>query len=350
MTADILDPAVAQRIVFHAEASRYTTIAGFTILIVDHICTLEEEVTFMWSAPRSLVKILFLVNRYITPIFQAFIVYEMSRLAVFSNTFCKWWTTINGFVEVSSMATSDLLLLFRVHALWGGRRSVVVGTSAIYAFAYTCIVVVGAIGAFDIIPMLHYDPLARMCTSTSVPKVMPAMWSVSLLCELTVFVMTTIKAFEHHTSENSHSPLIKTLYYDQFLYYVIIIVVRIFNLLIWLVLPKSLFFLGVYFIWSLITALVSRIMLHLRRVACAHPQLSGTTFLGETVKSTRIVWARQNDAQDTSTHFIGPQDGSGPISSTEEATVCDEGEERGNNIMLRGLQSENSRVRDGGEP
>lgn len=48
----------------------------------------------------------------------------------------------------------SVLLLFRVHALWGGRRSVVIGTSAIYAFAYTGIVVVGAIGAFDIIRSL----------------------------------------------------------------------------------------------------------------------------------------------------------------------------------------------------
>lgn len=152
----------------------------------------------MWTAPRSFVKILFLGNRYITPVFQTIIVYEMSRLAVFSDTFCKWWITSSGFVEISSMAVADLLLLFRVHALWEGRRSVVIGTYAVYAFAYTCITIFGSITAFDVIPRLRYHPLARMCVFESRPKIMPAMWSISIVCELTVFVMTTIKAFEHH--------------------------------------------------------------------------------------------------------------------------------------------------------
>lgn len=346
MTEDILDPAVAQRIVFHAEASRYMTMAGFTLLILDHFYTLDEELRLMWTAPRSLVKVLFLVNRYITPIFQAVTVYQMSRLAVFSNTFCKWWTTADGFVEISSMAISDLLLLFRVHALWGGRRSVVVGTYAIYAFAYTCIMIVGSISAFEMIPMLHYDPLARICASEFRPKVMPALWSVSLLCELTVFVMTAIKAFQHHISEKSQNPLLRTLYYDQFLYYIIIIVVRIFNLLIWLTLPQSLFFLGIYFIWSLITALVSRIMLHLRSVACANSRPCDTSFFGETVKSTRIVWAKQNNALDTSVHFMHPEDGSLPVSGTEEDTVWNGGEEGGEIIELPRFREERSRMRD----
>lgn len=38
---------------------RFLSVAGFTILIWDHICTFEEEVRLMWAAPKSLVKILF---------------------------------------------------------------------------------------------------------------------------------------------------------------------------------------------------------------------------------------------------------------------------------------------------
>ncbi|KIO26694.1 hypothetical protein M407DRAFT_24007 [Tulasnella calospora MUT 4182] len=247
------------------------------------------------------------------------------------------------------MAISDLLLLFRVHALWERRRSVVIGTYSVYAFAYLCIMIVGSISAFEMIPMLHYDSLARICASEFRPKVMPALWSVSLLCEFTVFIMTAIKAFEHRTSGMSQNPLLKTLYYDQFLYYIIIILVRISNLFIWLTLPQSLFFLGLYFIWSLITALVSRIMLHLRSVACAHSRPSDTSFFGETVGSTRIVWARQNNGQNTSVHFVRPEDGSFPVSSTQVDTVWDGGEERGEIIELPHRRAGNSGMRHGGE-
>lgn len=37
------------------------SVAGFTLLILDHFYTLDEELRLMWTAPRSLVKVLFLV-------------------------------------------------------------------------------------------------------------------------------------------------------------------------------------------------------------------------------------------------------------------------------------------------
>ncbi|KIO26693.1 hypothetical protein M407DRAFT_24006 [Tulasnella calospora MUT 4182] len=302
--------------------------------------------------------------------FQAIIVYEMSRLAVFSDTVrfqyiwlallakerlthdlhydtsCKWWITASGFAEISSMAASDLLLLLRVHALWGKRRSVVAGTYAAYACAYISITIMATITAFEVIPILHYDPLARICTSEFSPRLLPTMWSVSLFCEITVFVMTAIKALEHRTSESSQNPLLQTLYYDQFLYYIIIIVFRIFNLLVLLALPHSLYFLGLFFIWALITTLLSRIMLHLRSVACAHSRPSDTGFFEETVKSTRIVWARQNHALDTSFHSVRPEYGQVSVSSA----VWGGGEESQEIMELPQLRAGSERVKDGGVP
>ncbi|KIO26685.1 hypothetical protein M407DRAFT_24000, partial [Tulasnella calospora MUT 4182] len=59
--------------------------AGFTVLVWDHICTIDQEIKFWWTAPRSVVKYLFLLNRYVTPIGQAVAVFYMSRLVVLSD-------------------------------------------------------------------------------------------------------------------------------------------------------------------------------------------------------------------------------------------------------------------------
>ncbi|QRW14825.1 dephospho-CoA kinase [Ceratobasidium sp. AG-Ba] len=56
----------------HLFASRYLTLAGFVLLIYDHIITLGSEIDFVWPAKRSAVKILFLINRYVVPVFIAF--------------------------------------------------------------------------------------------------------------------------------------------------------------------------------------------------------------------------------------------------------------------------------------
>ncbi|KIO26689.1 hypothetical protein M407DRAFT_24003 [Tulasnella calospora MUT 4182] len=36
---------------------------GFTVLVWDHLCTIDEEIQFWWTAPPSAVKFLFLVVR-----------------------------------------------------------------------------------------------------------------------------------------------------------------------------------------------------------------------------------------------------------------------------------------------
>lgn len=54
------------------------------------------------------------------------------------------------------------------------------------------------------------------------------------------------------------------------------------------------------FIWAMITTLVTRMMLHLRKVAYSGPLQSGASFSAETAMSTRIVWARRKLTRNTS--------------------------------------------------
>ncbi|KAG9018798.1 hypothetical protein FRB90_009449 [Tulasnella sp. 427] len=111
--------------------------------------------------------------------------------------------------------------------------------------------------------------------------------------------MTVMRAIQQRKANAIQTPMLKSLYRDQFFYYIIIIFVRAFNLIIWNFLPPTLLFLGMFFIWALVMALVSRIMLNLRRVACESSYTS-ETFFAETAYSTGIVWARGNFTYDGS--------------------------------------------------
>ncbi|KAG9018797.1 hypothetical protein FRB90_009448 [Tulasnella sp. 427] len=322
-----------KQLIMHAEASRYVTMAGFTILIWDHLSTFPDEVKYMWSAPRSFVKALYFSNRYLTPSFQAITIYQMSRLAVFSDMvspnaglvshywltflpppqYCKWSINVGGFIEVFSLAISDLLLLYRLHALWGGRRSIVYSTYALYFIAYSCIASVGMVSAIGLYPHLHYDHWAKTCASDYKPAAMTVIWSFALFCEIVVFVLTAARALRLRQGAQLRSPVVTSLYGGQFIYYLIIIIVRAFNLVIWGLLPASLLWLGVFFIWAMVTTLVSRIMLHLRRAACDRAQPDDTAWFGDTrpvITNSRMVWARRNTnnnlttTMDSSLHTI----------------------------------------------
>ncbi|KIO19176.1 hypothetical protein M407DRAFT_150197 [Tulasnella calospora MUT 4182] len=223
-----------------------------------------------------------------------------------------------------------VLLLPRVHALWDGRRSVVIGTYCLYVVAYCCHTVIALICAFQLVTHIHYDPLAKACVANHRPAMMAAIWAFVLTYEAALFVLTLIKVVEHRTSNQIHNPLMKSLHYGQIIYYVVIIAVRVFNLLIWNVLPPSLALLGLFFIWAMITTLVTRMMLHLRKAACSNPQRSETSFFEETETSTRMVWARQRSPWNT-LRSVFSRGANLSLAKHEEG-------ERGEEMVLRTLQ------------
>lgn len=55
----------------------------------------------------------------------------------------------------------QVLLLFRLHALWGGQRKIVLGTFALYFFAYSCLIAAGVKSAIDLTRMSRLSRYGR---------------------------------------------------------------------------------------------------------------------------------------------------------------------------------------------
>lgn len=244
-----------------------------------------------------------------------------------------------GFLEATSLAIWDLFLLFRVHALWGRRRSIVFSTYFLYSMTYVCHIVIGLLAGIELFSHMHFDPLAKTCVTDYRPKLFSIQWSFSLFCETIMFILTMIKLVEDRRTDQVHNPLMESLYYGQLIYSVVIIVVRVFNLLIWVTSPPSLTFLGVYFIWAVVATLVTRMMLHLRRVASFDSQRGQTTLFGETAFSTRIVWAQHTQAVNSlRTAFFPDSD------LADDRENVDRSSEDGERIELRTYRTEGSRT------
>ncbi|EGO23730.1 hypothetical protein SERLADRAFT_469992, partial [Serpula lacrymans var. lacrymans S7.9] len=52
----------------NAYSTIYVGLAGFTILVWDHLITFDDEVEFIWNQPKGRLIYLFFFNRYITPL------------------------------------------------------------------------------------------------------------------------------------------------------------------------------------------------------------------------------------------------------------------------------------------
>ncbi|KAF8756582.1 hypothetical protein RHS01_04410 [Rhizoctonia solani] len=212
----------------HILASRCLAIAGFCILIYDHILTFPQEVELIWKQQRSWVSVFFVLvsqlafaflngvptfsgqNRYITPLVLIVDVvsiphvYDKGGLANFlSQTFCVNWYFAESAWNLVAFSLIHALVALRVHAIWGRPRWLSI-TLALLFVAYFTVTTVG--------PLLI---VFRRSVAVPMDLLLPA-----LIFELFVFVMTNkgsvfqvIKAIEH-SKNKVNTPVVRVLYRD----------------------------------------------------------------------------------------------------------------------------------------
>ncbi|CAE6413448.1 unnamed protein product [Rhizoctonia solani] len=262
----------------HVRASRYLSAAGYVLLLYDHLLTLQDEVRLIWPGPWSLVKTLFLIVN-IKSLFgiQLLIVRAESIFCPYISDYqqlgdervhgaglnylvsiyistrkmhnqpfcsCRRWVPIEGYFEITSLGISNLLLLLRVHALYGRSRRVLVFLGILYALTYISILATATLALVHMIPRLTYSALAGICSVSEKPVTLQAVWAAPLGFEILIFAMTLHKCLEHAKTQQLQVPLLRTLYRDGFLYFLVIVVMRILNLALWIVAPVSLIYLG----------------------------------------------------------------------------------------------------------
>ncbi|KAG8717796.1 hypothetical protein FRC08_006629 [Ceratobasidium sp. 394] len=94
--------------VAHLVATRHLTFAGYVVLLYDHLLTLDDEIELIWSRPGNAVSVIFLANRYMTPLVLAVDVYDKGGLARhLTIPYCRTWFIMEGYL--------NFLLLASVH-------------------------------------------------------------------------------------------------------------------------------------------------------------------------------------------------------------------------------------------
>jgi hypothetical protein len=167
---------------------------------------------------------------------------------------------IEGYAEVTSLGISNrtssailyiiacseisspppVLLLLRVHALYGRSRKILVLLVIFYSLTYISILSTATLALVHMIPQLAFSPLAGICAVDQKPVTLQAVWAApvssiplftsfpthfflhgQLGFEIVIFGMTLYKCLEHAKSQQLHTPLLHTLYRDGFLYFLV---------------------------------------------------------------------------------------------------------------------------------
>ncbi|KAL5524250.1 hypothetical protein ACEPAF_9390 [Sanghuangporus sanghuang] len=105
-------------------ATNYVGVASYVILIYDHLLTLSDEVSYIWSGGKGPVIYLFLLNRYFFPLAFAVNLYAYLSRA-FNPAACKHFVRYEGATIVIAFGVAGLMMILRVNALYGGRSRLV---------------------------------------------------------------------------------------------------------------------------------------------------------------------------------------------------------------------------------
>ncbi|KZT60074.1 hypothetical protein CALCODRAFT_553861 [Calocera cornea HHB12733] len=246
-------------------------IAGFCLMLYDILTTLDVEINLVWPAPRSLVKVLFLCNRYVTPGLYIYVVYTMSGLMAApsnqSHSCFEFFLTSLTLEGLCVNGIGAVLMLLRVYALYNRHRGILIVLSALLCLELLGSVIVMAYGVVAADYSMLFIEDIHACVSLHHLSWLWIVFLFMMLFDVVVFYLVVRKTLKYTRETNSSTRLISVLLFDSVGYFLVMIVAELLNIIAYTSFPSNQFLVGINIMWCLNTAMISRIYLNLRSAA-----------------------------------------------------------------------------------
>jgi len=261
-----MDPHVIRAELKDAVAAKYLTAAGLVVLIYDHFLTFSDELELYWQSKDSFSKYGFLTNRYVVPAMLIAISVESSDLwdATFSDASCRRLLATSSSIGVVSISLANILVLIGVVRLWDKNRTVMwlLGGAFVVTTGATAIGMVLTIA--QLYDGIQYSPIAKMCIFTSTTSALLAVWAPPMIFELLMLIITFWNTADR--PRDGRMTFIYGLQIDGVPFFVILFLLRLMNLVFAASGGASRSLIGVFFVWGLVTVVLSRSLFYSRLV------------------------------------------------------------------------------------
>jgi len=279
-------------------------LAGFTVLIWDHIDTFPLEVEHIWAKKKTMITYLFLLNRYLTPL--SFIVNLYAYLgpaSVWTPDRCAHFIRYEGATIVININIVGLMMFLRIRALYYSQ----IWVHVIVGFLLTVQIIIMAYLMTKGERVVH-NPASGVnaCTMIFAPEISSlasaSAW-MPLLYDSTIFGLTlnrTLPAIRN----KSQSYVIKRLFKDGLLYYSIIFAVNAVLTLMIISAPPGLKNITAQLEQLLTVAMMSRITLALKESSSKElrksnlgpaPTMSGFAVAARQTFASTLFFGRQSE-------------------------------------------------------
>lgn len=281
----------------HQQLVAYLDVVASTIFLYDYVLTLRMEIDLVWYSKWTLLKILYLVQRY-APFYDTvgLVLYHQFVIGL-SPSYCLVNYKISGWSFISSIAISEVILALRLWAVWRKSLKIAVGLSLFFLACWVANFVV--MGIFLNSMAFAKSPFPYPgCFIVAGSHILAVCWILLMVYDAGNLVMMVIPGFAAYRTGGS-SQLVRVVYRDGVIYYVYIFLVSLVNVIVINRLPPDLVHLLSSFERILHCILTSRIVLHIREIG-AVDHIHGTDTVALTSMHTPSEGAQSQFAKSLS--------------------------------------------------
>ncbi|QRV86057.1 hypothetical protein RhiJN_14075 [Ceratobasidium sp. AG-Ba] len=272
------------------QRTRYASLSAMILLVYDHSVTFDAEVELVWFKPWTWSKALFFWNRYGTFIIllfdtivgigggpsdtvSLFSYVPLPDLTLSSSCNCLRWQKFQGWTGWLTNMTVELIIQVRIAAMFSQDKRVLIPMIVLFfTQAIGMAVVIGL--AFSKMQATNRPvpelPDFRACVLKGVPPRMYIYWAINLAFESTLFCLAVFKAWQNLTRKRGTRPswsgprILNILIRDSILYFSVIFVTYVMNLIAWSTGGGSLYQLAIALAIALRASMGSRLLLNVR--------------------------------------------------------------------------------------
>ncbi|KAF9475915.1 hypothetical protein BDN70DRAFT_883128 [Pholiota conissans] len=279
----------------HLLAGKYFQVAAFVMLLYDHALTISDEVERVWKKRISGGSLLFLLNRYVTPL-QFIIIIDAFNDPRWPKSVCSRFVVFEGASTVVLVAICQLIMILRVYALYH-RSSVILG---VLMTLWTAQITVSAIGLHTGITV-PLPPQLVGCILTGDGPIFPCIWVAPLVTDTCIFGLTIWRT-HRYIRDSGKAPTLYLFVRDGSAYFAAIFMANFLNTMMYFLATEDLKAIGASFSQLITALMVSRLYLNLRQ---NHSEFSELPYDEETIDGVELrVRSRRNRGQSFLTQTI----------------------------------------------
>ncbi|KAI0690664.1 hypothetical protein C8T65DRAFT_97129 [Cerioporus squamosus] len=240
-------------------------VASMVLLLSEILHGLDDEIAYLWPSRFSLIKFMYMVNRY-SPLIDTTL--ELTTMLVTTNpTSCSVQYQITTYVYAAGAFFSEFILIGRTLALYNFDRRIV----CLMSLLSLGVVVSSLVTGDRFLDRIQYPSEDVLKIIGCVPSIEDrpgwVFYCGILVSETVVVILTVYKRWQTSFRHASRSILVNTMYRDGTLYYFVMLSVSITNLCFMLVAPEAVSSIMQFPLRIVHSTLCARVLINLRKVA-----------------------------------------------------------------------------------